>query len=172
MLVQRPSRTEEPVATAAVETEVAPALATPLPTDVATRAPEVVPELPRRSPRERIDVRIAMGIGIAWFVLPAIAVALEPEARHADPSYAVVLGYALDGLFVAMLVGLAMRRRWGLVLSLAAAMVTTAFAVACPTSGHHQFGLWWLGEMACVLALVAGSVWALRQPAIGDAPRS
>jgi hypothetical protein len=98
-------------------------------------------------------------------VLTAITVALEPAAEGSDPAFAVVLSVAMDVLFLGMLLGLALRRRWGLVASLAAAALVTAMAVACPTSGHHQFGLWWFGQMACVSALVVGTVYALRLPA-------
>lgn len=146
MLTQRPSRTDELVAE---EIGAAPAV-------------------PRRPLNERIDVRVAIGLGVAWFVLPEIAVALEPAAQHPDPAIGVVLGYVMNVVFVAMLIGLAMRRRWGLATSLGGAMLLTAMAVACPTSGHHQFGLWWLGEMACVLPLVVGSVWALRRPVVEE----
>jgi hypothetical protein len=118
----------------------------------------------RRPLNERFDVRVAIGLGVAWFVLPEIAIALEPAAQHSEPAIGVFLGYVMNAVFFAMLLGLALRRRWGLATSLGAAMLMTALAVACPTSGHHQLGLWWLGEMVCVLALVAGSVWALRLP--------
>ncbi len=120
--------------------------------------------VPRRRLNERFDVRVAIGLGVAWFVLPEIAIALEPAAQHSEPAIGVFLGYVMNAVFFAMLVGLALRRRWGLATSLGAATLMTALAVACPTSGHHQLGLWWLGEMVCVLALVAGSVWALRLP--------
>ena len=152
MLAQRPSRTE-----------------------AAADATETTTPLPRRSPRERIDVRVAVGLGVAWFVLPEIATLIEPAPRHADPAIGVLLGAVMNVVFVAMLIGLATRRRWGLQTSLGGAVLLTAMAVACPTTGHHQFGLWWFGEMACVLALVAGSVWALRRPPVdadgGVSPR-
>ena len=61
-----------------------------------------------------------------------------------------------------MVTGLVMQRRWGLVASLGAAGFMTALSVACPISGHHAFGVWWYGQMACVLALGAMSVVALR----------
>ena len=147
MLVHRPSPTDDPLVG-----------------DIRPGAPE----LARRRLGERIDVRIALGIGVAWLVLPEIAAALEPTARLADPSWAVALGYGMDVLFFAMLVGLATRRRWGLVVSLVGAMVMTAFSLACPTSGHHAWGLWWVGQMATVLALVVGSVWALRLPPVDE----
>jgi len=77
-----------------------------------------------------------------------------------------LLAWSMLGILFTMLGGLALRRRWGLVASLGGAVLATAAAVACPTSGHHQFGLWWYGEMACVLALVGVSVAALRMSAV------
>ena len=38
----------------------------------------------------------------------------------------------------------------------------SAVTVACPTTGHHTMGVWWLGQMAISLALVVGSVVALQ----------
>ena len=152
MLAQRPSQTE-PAHDPTQKTEK-------------RETTETTTPLPRRSPRERIDLRVAMGLGVAWFVLPEIAALIEPAPRHADPAIGVLLGAVMNVVFVAMLIGLATRRRWGLQTSLGGAVLLTAMAVACPTSGHHQFGLWWFGEMACVLALLVGSVWALRLPPV------
>ena len=131
---------------------------------------EVVAEAPRRPDapsthawlRERINVWVALGVGISWFVLTEIAAALEPATNRPEPLIGTLLIGAMDVVFVVLLVGLALRRRWGLVASLAGAVLSTAMVVACPTSGHHQFGNWWYGEMACVGALVAISVAALR----------
>ena len=131
---------------------------------------EVVAEAPRRPDlpstrgwlRERISVWVALGVGVSWFFLTEIAAALEPATDHPEPLIGTLLIGAMDVVFVVLLVGLAMRRRWGLVASLGGAVLSTAMVVACPTSGHHQFGTWWYGEMACVIALVAISVAALR----------
>jgi hypothetical protein len=62
-----------------------------------------------------------------------------------------------------MLTGLVMQRRWGLLASLAAAILATAASIACPVTGHHSFGTWWFGQMACMLGLVAISAVALRR---------
>jgi hypothetical protein len=129
-------------------------------------APETVADPPRwgRSLTARVDARAAIALGAAWFVLVPVAAALEPEASRSDPTFAVALGVLANVVFVAMLVGLALLRRWGLLASLAGAALATAMALACPTTGHHPFGLWWIGQMACVGALVLGSVIALRLP--------
>ncbi len=128
-----------------------------------------VPEAPRRTPstqewlRDRINVWVAIAVGVSWFVLTPIAAALEPATDRAEPLLGTLLGASMDVLFVVMLLGLAMRRRWGLVASVAGGALVTAMVVACPTTGHHQFGTWWYGEMACALALVGISVAALRR---------
>jgi hypothetical protein len=78
------------------------------------------------------------------------------------------LGVALLSLFVAALVGLGMRRRWGVGLSLVAAATLTVMSVMCPVSGHHTFGTWWYGQMLCALGLVGISVAALARPGVGS----
>jgi hypothetical protein len=132
-------------------------------TEVVTEAPRR-PDLPstRAWLLERINVWVALGVGISWFVLTEIAAAIEPATNRPEPLIGTLLIGAMDVVFVVLLVGLAMRRRWGLVASVGGAVLSTAMVVACPTSGHHQFGNWWYGEMACVMALVAISVAALR----------
>lgn len=111
---------------------------------------------------ERIDGKLAGGLAIAWLVLLQIAFALEPATNQAEPVYGVVLELTMWLLLATMLTGLVMQRRFGLVASLGAAGFMTALSVACPVSGHHPFGAWWYGQMACVLALVAASVVAVR----------
>lgn len=73
----------------------------------------------------------------------------------------MLLGVAFMGLLAATATGLVMQRRWGLVVSLAAAGFFTALSVACPLSGHNPFGAWWFGQMACALGMVGASVAAL-----------
>jgi hypothetical protein len=130
---------------------------------------EVAAEAPRHAEapsmqawlRERINVWVALGIGVSWFVLLTIGAELEPATDQSEPLLGVLLGVATLTLFVTMLVGLAMRRRWGIVASFVGGIVLTAMAIMCPVSGHHSFGAWWYGQMACALALVAISVVAL-----------
>lgn len=112
--------------------------------------------------QERIDVRIAVAVGAVWIVLSQIVAAIEPAPQESEPLIGTLLAWSMFGILLTMLGGLALRRRWGLVASLGGAVLATSAAVACPTSGHHQFGTWWYGEMLCVLALVGASVAALR----------
>jgi MFS family permease len=109
----------------------------------------------------RIDGRIAAGIGVAWLAAYQLAVSLEPVTHKPEPWYGIVLNLAFMGLLAAMVAGLVMQRRWGLVVSLAAAAFFTALSVACPVSGHHPFGPWWFGQMACALGMVGASLAAV-----------
>jgi len=111
--------------------------------------------------QERIDGRLVAGVGIAWFVLLQIAFALEPVTHQPEPSYGIALELVMWLLLATTVAGLVMQRRWGLVSSLGAAGFLTALSIACPVSGHHPFGAWWFGQMACVLALDAISVVAI-----------
>ena len=111
--------------------------------------------------RERIDGRLAGGAAISWLVLLQIALALEPATKQAEPAYGVALELTMWLLLATMVTGLVMQRRWGLFASLVAAGFFTALSVACPVSGHHAFGAWWFGQMACALGLGVISVVAL-----------
>jgi hypothetical protein len=112
--------------------------------------------------RERIDGRLGGGLAVAWLVLAQIALALEPSTKQPEQAYGAALEVVMLLLLATMVTGMVMQRRVGLVASLGAAGFFTALSVACPVSGHHPFGAWWYGQMACALGLVALSVLALR----------
>jgi hypothetical protein len=115
---------------------------------------------------QRISGEVGILVGVAWYVLFSIAVALEPAATQPEafPTWlAVAIEVALLGLLGVMAVGLVARRRVGLVASLGAAALFLAMVVACPVSGHHSFGAWWYGQMACAIGLVAITGAALRR---------
>jgi 4-amino-4-deoxy-L-arabinose transferase-like glycosyltransferase len=115
---------------------------------------------------ERISGDLALLVGVAWYVLFFVAVALEPEPTHPD-AIPVVLSAAVEvvllGLLGVMAAGLIAKRRFGLVTSMGAAVFFVGLSVACPVSGHHGFGAWWFGQMACAIGLVAISGAALRR---------
>ena len=134
----------------------------------------VAEPLPAQSPRprltdtrtwllERIDGRVAAAVALAWFVLTQIIVALEPASQFELPLISVVLTLSMYSLLVSMAAGLVMRRRWGLLAAVASSVLLTAESIACPLTGHHHFGTWWYGQMACALALVGITVFALRR---------
>ncbi|MFZ4515285.1 MAG: hypothetical protein ACOYN3_03155 [Acidimicrobiia bacterium] len=126
--------------------------------------PESTPvESPTAPPRSGLFARIegagACAVGATWFVAYFIAGAIEPAPR--DPAvmhawYVAVINTVLLVALAVMIVGLAAARRIGLAASAVAATAFTAAVVACPITGHHTFGAWWFGELACV-----GAVWAV-----------
>ena len=76
-------------------------------------------------------------------------------------------------LLAAMLAGLVMQRRWGLLASFGAAVLATAASIACPVTGHHAFGAWWFAQMACMLGARRRSAsFALRRRCGGVTPTS
>lgn len=125
----------------------------------------VVPAPPATAPRatDRIRSEVSLALGVAWFVCYTIGSALEPHTSHPVPVIGVVLGVALLAGILATAVGLIARCRWGITASLGSAVLLVASSVACPTTGHHGFGLWWFGQMTVSVALVAASVVALRR---------
>ena len=133
---------------------------------------QVRPETTTARPEQRADTRewlneripgaVAAGVGIAWFVLMQVAFLLEPASSQPVPVIGLALEISMYVLLAAMVTGLVMQRRWGLVASLAGAVLATAASVACPVTGHHAFGAWWFAQMACMLTLVATSVVTLR----------
>jgi hypothetical protein len=133
----------------------------------------VGPDAGAESTREwlggRVSGGLAAGIGIGWFVAYQVAGSLEPVTHQPEPWYGVVLNVGLLGLIAATATGLIMQRRWGLVVSVLAALAFTALAVACPVSGHHPFGAWWFGQMACALGMLAASVAAVAWSSRPDA---
>jgi hypothetical protein len=110
---------------------------------------------------ERISGDVALMMGAAWYVLLMISIGLEPPASGPEPAWTVGLSFAFLAALAVTGGGLLARRRWGLLASVGGAGMLTAFSVACPVSGHHGFGAWWFGQMACALLLVAASAFAL-----------
>ena len=118
----------------------------------------------------RISGGLAAGIGMAWFVAYQVAGSLEPVTHQPEPWYGIALNVGLLALIAATATGLIMQRRWGLAVSIAAALAFTALSVACPVSGHHPFGAWWFGQMACALGMLGASVAALSWSSRADEP--
>jgi hypothetical protein len=138
---------------------------------------EVRAEPKRSAPLEE---RLAEPISVRWALWGIVALVganvaawmLEPVAADPNlpqpwfvtlPSVVALLAMlgALGGLFA--------RRRWGMALSLVAAGTAVVMVVACPLSGHHAFGMWWVGETAFLAAWAGVSLAGLRS---GSARRS
>jgi hypothetical protein len=115
---------------------------------------------------ETIDAWVAVAVGAAWIVLSVVTAVLEPAPQRSEPLIGVFLSVVFLAIVVTMFAGLGLRRRWGALAAVAASLVGVVATVACPISGHHAFGNWWYGQMACAAALVAVSFWALRSQSV------
>ena len=127
---------------------------------------------PERDARP-LDERLAEPIPVRWALWGIVALVganlaawmLEPVPANTNlpESWFVTLPSMVA--MVAMLGalgGLVARRRWGMALSLLAASIAVVMVVACPLSGHHTFGLWWVGEISCLAAWTGISLAGLR----------
>ncbi|MGI8683655.1 MAG: hypothetical protein ACR2MO_00870 [Acidimicrobiales bacterium] len=92
-------------------------------------------------------------------LIPAPA---DPNA--AIPLSAIVAVAGFTAVLLAMVVGLGLRARIGLVLSVFAGGLVLLDTVLCPVSGHHEsVGAWWFLGMAGFSGLVLASVVGLRR---------
>ena len=113
---------------------------------------------------DRIPTSMAVAVAVMWVVAIPVSIALEPAPQDANapiPWYAALLIYAFLTSLLLAGAGLAARQRAGLVASLVAASVFLFDVVACPVSGHHAFGTWWLAELSVALGLTAFSAIAV-----------
>lgn len=129
----------------------------------------------RRQQARPLYGRLAEPIPTRWAVWGIVALVgsniaaglLEPVPANPDAPEPWLVSLFTTVAVLAMLPalgGLVVRRRWGMALSLFAAGVAVMLVVACPLSGHHHFGLWWVGEAAGMVAWAAVSVAGLRCP--------
>lgn len=128
-------------------------------------APDGAPRTRERRLDDRIPHSWSVGTTVAWVAGIALILLLEPAP--ADPETASVLSEIIGtvmavGLSVTVL-GLVARYRFGLGAAAATGGLMLAVSVACPLSGHHTFGAWWLGELAIVAGLTTLGVVGYRR---------
>jgi hypothetical protein len=122
-----------------------------------------VPVIPKAPParvhptEERLRVGWALALGLGWPLTFVVSAALEPAP--AEPEAAVPLVVALSALlFLAALAGTvlaaAVRHPLAAPVGVVAGVVSLAFSVACPVSGHHALGLWWVAQVGITAAML------------------
>jgi hypothetical protein len=122
------------------------------------------PQAPVLAGGERLRVGWALALGVGWPLTFMAGAALEPVP--ADPQAPVPLVVALASLvFLAALAGTvlaaAVRHPVAAPAGAVAGIVSLVFSVACPVSGHHALGLWWLAQMGVTTAMLAVCIAAL-----------
>jgi hypothetical protein len=113
---------------------------------------------------ERLRVGWALALGLGWPLTFMVSAALEPVP--AEPEAAVPLVVALASLlFLAALAGAviaaAVRHPVAAPAGVVAGVVALVFSVACPVSGHHALGPWWVAQIGITTAMLAVCVAAL-----------
>jgi hypothetical protein len=126
------------------------------------RAPE--PTRPARRRGGRLTRGWAAALGLGWPLVLAIGIALEPAAAEpeaATPLIAELGSSVLFAALVATVVAATRRHPVAAVAAVVTGLVTAAFSVTCPVSGHHAFWLWWVGQLGVTMAMLGVSVAAL-----------
>ncbi len=109
-----------------------------------------------------VDPPLAFAIFTAGVVLVGLARFLQPPAVHPDagvPLWMLAVDTSVWGGLCIGGIGLVRFRRIGLLGAAVAAGGLIVESAACILTGHHTFGVWWLGQIACVSAF-AGVVHA------------
>ncbi len=126
------------------------------------------PTPPRQATEARQPGELKTGwaalLGIGWPLAIVVIASIEPAP--ADPNAAPAL---LDSLLTAVMFGALVltgvsavsRLRATAFAGVTLGVVGLGAAAACPLSGHHEFGLWWIGELAIYTAMLAASIAAL-----------
>src|SRR2546429_3132451 len=91
---------------------------------------------------QEVAGHLALIVGLSWYLLFSIAVAIEPAADHPDaiPSWlGNTIDFTLLGVLAVTAGGLITRRRFGLVAAPGAAAPFVAVGGARPLRGPHTF---------------------------------
>ena len=128
-------------------------------------------EIGRPRALDRLAPELCVRLGIAWGLAYLLVGALEPVTPHPMPAIGIVLTVVFHLALLATAVGLVARRRWALTASLVTGVraraeglaALVASTVACPTTGHHGFGLWWIGQLAVSFGIVVATAVAVRR---------
>jgi hypothetical protein len=116
--------------------------------------------------RDRVSAGWAYGLLAGWYGLFLLVQVLQPEPEAHTGMLAwigAVMSFVFLGALVVTGMGLAVRQRWGLVASLGASGFLVADSIACPLTGHHQFGAFIVVQAVASVALAGASIRALRR---------
>src|SRR6266545_6072577 len=103
-------------------------------------------------------------LGVGWPLAFMISMALEPAPANPDAAPPVLIELASSALYAALLITViaAIRRHPGAARAgVVTGLIAVAFTVTCPLSGHHMFGLWWIGQLSVMTMMLGISVAAL-----------
>lgn len=131
---------------------------------------DVAPRSWRARWLEPIDPPLAFATFLAGVLLVGAARAIEPPpaSRHAStPLWLLAIDTVVWAGVCVGGIGLVKFWRVGLAGAALAAGALTVESAACVASGHHRFGVWWLGQIAATAAFggVAAAAWRINERA-------
>jgi hypothetical protein len=121
-----------------------------------------------RAATDEIKTGWAVFLGVGWPVALVLSDVIRPAP--ADPNAAPsllgqIVTLAVFGALVLTIVGAVSRLRSAGGAGVVLGGIMLADSVACPLSGHHQFGLWVAADMALFTGMLGLSIAALCQGA-------
>jgi hypothetical protein len=123
-----------------------------------------------RAAPDRLDPAVAQATLVAWWVLLFVSLVVQPPpdgtAATTTPLW-LVLGVDLTILATIAVASVALlrNRRLGAWVAFGGAIGMMAATVACPVTGHHAMGPWWLVAMGAQAGMAATGWYALRSDA-------
>jgi hypothetical protein len=119
-----------------------------------------------RDARARLDWRLLATVIVTAIAASVVIEWLTPPPVHPEQqmdALSILVNGAFYGFVLAGAYFLVERKAaWGYGFIAAAAWSQFAGVLACPLSGHHDFGAWWAGQMAvCIAFAVVSTVAAL-----------
>lgn len=111
-----------------------------------------------------LKVAWAAALGLGWPLVTVASMAIEPAPADPGAPVPAVIELAALAWFTALLttaVAAGMRHRAAAVAGVTTGVISLAFTVSCPVSGHHQFGLWWYGQLVLGAVMLGVSLAAL-----------
>jgi hypothetical protein len=128
----------------------------------------VVPE-PARHLSDQLEVAWAAALGLGWPVALAIGFVIEPTPAEPEaagvPIVVQLAGLILQAAVLTTVVAAIGRSRVAAAAGVVVGLVAVTLSVACPTSGHHGFGLWWVAQLGLMVTMLGVSLAALRRQA-------
>lgn len=139
--------------------------ATPIRNPQRLRRIRPAPPAPPRRPGERIERDWPLLVAVAWIAYLAVVGMVQPppEDPGALGTLENVLALLLSAGLFTTFAGLAGRYRFGLAASAVTGLVVLGAAVACPATGHHAIGAWWVAELAAAGLVVGASAAGYRR---------
>lgn len=125
-----------------------------------------VPRLTKRAPSLDGELKTVWAalLGVGWPLALVLSDAIRPAPAdpNAAPSlFAQLFTAVVFGALVLTAVAAASRMRAAAIGGAGLGGVMLFDSLACPLSGHHEFGLWFVADFAIFAAMLAVSVAAL-----------